>query len=195
MFWKSSGSKNLWFQAIENWRFWKSSESKNLQFQVCDENFRKRTKPLILGFSENFQSTQWVSWKNWQRTCSSGQGLWQVLWFLEDQGCGLCPVLWYFENHWSRVQIPDPYPLDLSLKKRELPNTGTYYIQEKRHMELWRHVQKVCTMAHFHHDMAGCNQGFVVKRSLTTLPVKVTYLNPGTQQQTSPKQNSHTFLI
>jgi hypothetical protein len=62
-------------------------------------------------------------------------------------------------------------------------------------MELWRHVQKVCTMAHFHHDMAGCNQGFVVKRSLTTLPVKATYLNPGTQQQTSPKQNSHTFLI
>jgi hypothetical protein len=46
-------------------------------------------------------------------------------------------------------------------------------------MELWRHVQKVCTMAHFHHDMAGCNQGFVVKRSLTTLPVKATYLNLG----------------
>jgi hypothetical protein len=40
----------------------------------------------------------------------------------------LCPVLRYFGNHWSRVQIPDPYPLDLSLKKRELPNTGTYYI-------------------------------------------------------------------
>lgn len=57
MFWKSSGSKNLWFRAIENWRFWKSSESKNLQFQVCDENFQKKTKPLVLGFSEkNFKA-------------------------------------------------------------------------------------------------------------------------------------------
>jgi hypothetical protein len=32
--------------------------SKNLQFQVCDENFWKKTKPLVLGFSENFQRTQ-----------------------------------------------------------------------------------------------------------------------------------------
>ncbi len=118
-FWKSPGSKNLWFRAIENWRFWKSSESKNLQFQVCDENFQKKTKPLVLGFSEKI-SKHPVSFmkeltKNLQFRAGSLTGS-LVSW---EPGLRVMPSSLIF---WEPlVKGPDTWPLP----------TGTFFEKER----------------------------------------------------------------